>query len=153
MQNLGNGRVFMQSGLWGGYPAACGYRHNVRNTNFFELVEAREPYPFHEPDPAASELAKRVTGDRQFDLETTTLPEGMTQGDLYLCMFRGGAGLGDPLERPYEAVMADVDGDYLLPRFAESLYGVVPGDGEATERRRGQMRDERATRALPVREW
>ena len=45
MQNIGNGRVFMQSGLWGGYPAACGYRHNIRNTNFFELVERGEPYP------------------------------------------------------------------------------------------------------------
>ena len=51
MQNLGNGRVFMQSGLWGGYPAACGYRHNVRNTDFFAVVERGEPYPTHEPDP------------------------------------------------------------------------------------------------------
>src|SRR5438874_1625792 len=153
MQNLGNGRVFMQSGLWGGYPAACGYRHNVRNTNFFEMVEAGEPYPFHEPDPAASELMERVTGDRQFDLETTTLPEVMTQGDLYLCMFRGGAGLGDPLERPYDAVMADVEGEFLLPRFAESLYGVVRGDPQATEGRRQAMRAERAERAVPVREW
>ncbi len=135
MQNLGNGRVFMQSGLWGGYPAACGYRHNIRNTNFFELVERGEAYPFHEPDPAASELAERITGDRQFDLETTTLPEVMTQGDLYLSMLRGGAGLGDPLERPYDAVMSDVEGDYLLPRFAESLYGVVAGNRQATDLR------------------
>ena len=127
MQNIGNGRVFMQSGLWGGYPAACGYRHNIRNTNFFELVERGEPYPVHEPDPADSELAREITGDRQFDLETTTLPEVMTQGDLYLCMFRGAAGLGDPLERPYEAVMDDLEGEYLLPRFAESVYGVVAG--------------------------
>ena len=153
MQNLGNGRVFMQSGLWGGYPAACGYRHNIRNTNFFELVERGEAYPFHEPDPAASELAERITGDRQFDLETTTLPEVMTQGDLYLSMLRGGAGLGDPLERPYDAVMGDVEGDYLLPRFAESLYGVVAGNPQATEARREEMREERAARAVPVREW
>jgi len=98
-------------------------------------------------------VAERITGDRQFDLETTTLPEVMTQGDLYLCMFRGGAGLGDPLERPYEAVMDDLDGDYLLPRFAESLYGVVSGDPVATERRRDAMREDRAARAVPVREW
>src|SRR2546421_7405548 len=153
MQNLGNGRGFMQSGLWGGYPAACGYRHNVRDTNFFEMGEAGEAYPFHEPDPAASELMERVTGDRQFDLETTTLPEGMTQGGLYLCMFRGGGRRGGPPPPPHQGGDAGVAGDYLLPRFAESLYGVVSGDPEATVRRRAAMREERAARAVPVREW
>src|SRR5205807_2709079 len=83
----------------------------------------------------------------------TTLPEVMSQGDLYLSMLRGGAGLGDPLERPYDSVMQDVRGDFLLPRFAESLYGVVADDPQATERRRDAMRHERAERAVPVREW
>ena len=153
MQNLGNGRVFMQSGLWGGYPAACGYRHNVRNTNFFEVVERGDPYPVHEPDPADSALERDITGDRQFDLETTTLPEVMRQGDLYLCMFRGGAGLGDPLERPYESVMEDIAGDFLLERMAEPVYGVMPGDETATEELRARRREARAEGAVPVREW
>ena len=46
-----------------------------------------------------------------------------------------------------------MEGDYLLPRFAESLYGVVSGDPEATACRRAAMREERAGRAVPVREW
>jgi N-methylhydantoinase B/acetone carboxylase alpha subunit len=153
IQNIGNGRVFMASGLWGGYPAACGYRHNVRNTNFFELVERGEPYPFSEPDPGDSALAREIDGDRQFDLETTTLPEMMRQGDLYLCMFRGGHGLGDPLERPYESVMEDLEGDFLLERYAEPVYGVVPGDPVASERRRSELRDRRGESAVPVRDW
>jgi acetone carboxylase, alpha subunit len=77
----------------------------------------------------------------------------MRQGDLYLCMFRGAAGVGDPLERPYESVMADVEGDYLLPRYAQSVYGVVEGEAEATEARRAEMREERGRRAVPVRDW
>jgi N-methylhydantoinase B len=153
MQNIGNGRMFIQTGLWGGYPAATGYRHNVRNTNFFELVERREPFPTHDPDPADSALERMVKGERQFDLETTTLPEVMRQGDVYLCMFRGAAGVGDALERPYESVMADIEGEYLLPRYAESVYGVVPGDPEASETRRAEMREERGRKAVPVREW
>jgi N-methylhydantoinase B len=153
MQNIANGRCFIQAGLWGGYPAATGYRHNVRNTNFFELVERGEPYPVHDPDPDDSELERVVQGDRQLDIETTTLPELMRQGDLYLCCFRGASGLGDPLERPYESVMEDVEGDYLLERYAESVYGVVPGDPDATERRRKDMYDERGERAVPVRDW
>jgi N-methylhydantoinase B len=153
VQNIGNGKVFMQSGLWGGYPAACGYRHNVRGTNFFELVERRQPYPTHEPDPADSQLERMVTGRRQFDNRPFSLPEAMTDGDLYLCCFRGGAGLGDPLERPYDAVMDDLAGDYLLARYAEPVYGVVPGDPHATEEVRSRRREERAGRAVPVREW
>jgi hypothetical protein len=94
-----------------------------------------------------------VTGERQFDLDTTTLPEVMREGDLYLCMFRGAAGVGDPLERPHESVTADVEGDYLLPRYAESVYGVVAGDADATEARRAEMREERGRKAVPVREW
>ena len=153
MQNIANGRVFIQAGLWGGYPAATGYRHNVRGANLLELATKQQPYPFHEPDPADSALAREVTGEHLFDIEATTLPQVMSQGDLYLCCFRGAAGLGDVLERPYESVMEDVEGDYLLPRYAESVYGVVPGDASATERRRAEMRDERGRKAVPVREW
>ncbi|KKK88275.1 hypothetical protein LCGC14_2744810, partial [marine sediment metagenome] len=153
MQNIGNGFMFIQAGLWGGYPAAPGYRHNIRNTNFFELAEQRVPFPTHEPDPGNSELERMIEGDRQFDLDTATFPEVMRQGDLYLCCFRGAGGLGDPLERPHESVMADIDGDYLLERYAQPIYGVVPGDPKATESRRAEMRDERERKAVPVREW
>jgi N-methylhydantoinase B len=153
MQNIGSGRCFIQAGLWGGYPAAPGYRHNIRNTNLLELAAEQKHFPISEPDPADSALVREIKGDHQFDLETTSLPEVMREGDLYLCMFRGGAGTGDPLERPYESVMADLDGDFLLPRFAESLYGVVPGDENATVARRESMRSERGEQAVPVREW
>jgi len=153
MQNIANGRCFIQAGLWGGYPAATGYRHNVRRSDFLDVVERRDPFPVHEPDPADSELARAVKGEHLFDIETTTLPEVMREGDLYLCMFRGAAGLGDPLERPYESVMEDLDGDFLLPRYAESVYGVVPGDPAATDTRRAEMRQERGRKAIPVREW
>jgi N-methylhydantoinase B len=153
MQNIGNGRCFIQAGLWGGYPAATGYRHNVRNTNLLERASRQEPFPLHEPDPADSALAREITGDHQFDIETTTLPEVMREGDLYLCMFRGGAGTGDPLERPFESVMEDIEGEYLLERYATSVYGVVPGDEAATEARRAEARAERGRTAVPVREW
>src|SRR5207237_1731009 len=100
-----------------------------------------------------SERESKVTGSHQFDIETTTLPELMRQGDLYLCCFRGAAGLGDPIERPYESVMEDLDGDFLLPRYAESVYGVVPGDADATKSRREEIRNGRAAGAVAVREW
>jgi acetone carboxylase gamma subunit len=73
-----------------------------------------------------------------------TMLSPFANGDLYLSVMKGGAGLGDPLLRPLEAVQRDIDEGHLLPRFAESVYGV--SDREAFRRRRLE-------RALPVREW
>jgi hypothetical protein len=153
MQNIGNGYCFIQAGLWGGYPAATGYRHNVRGSDLLDLVGNGVRYPLSEPDPADSGLQAAVKGSHDFDIEATTLPEVMSHGDLYLCMFRGGAGLGDPLERPYESVMADIEGGFLLGRYAQSIYGVVAGDPGATEAKRAEHRAERARQAVPVRNW
>ncbi len=118
MQNIGHGRVFIQGGLWGGYPGATGYRHNVRGADLLAKAARGEPFPLHEPDPADSALVREIAGEHLFDIETTTLPEVYTEGDLYLCMFRGATGVGDPLERPYESVMEDIEGEFLLPRYA-----------------------------------
>jgi acetone carboxylase, alpha subunit len=49
--------------------------------------------------------------------------------------------------------MEDIMGDFLLERFADPVYGVVPGDQQATEARRAEKREERGAKAVPVREW
>ncbi|MCD6726059.1 MAG: hydantoinase B/oxoprolinase family protein [Solirubrobacteraceae bacterium] len=156
-QNLGNGPVFIQAGLWGGYPGATGYRHNVRDTNMKELFGERLAYPVFDGDPESSEMERLVTGRRDFDQRTLTLPETMKEGDLYLSVYRGAAGLGDPLERELADVQADIDGNYLLPRLASSVYGAVVRDGvvdvEASLALRERMRRERAEKSVPVAEW
>lgn len=162
MQNINNGRLHCHSGLWGGYPGSAGYRHNVRDTNMLELIAAGQPYPTHDGNPEESNVERMVTGRRDFDQNCVTLPEVMQQGDVYVCVFNGGAGLGDPLERRPEHVEADLNGDFLLPRLAESVYaasasrderGVWHVDAEVTERRRSEAREARRTKAVPVREW
>jgi N-methylhydantoinase B/acetone carboxylase alpha subunit len=157
-QNIGNSKMTMQSGLWGGYPGATGYRHNVRDTNFFELVGGLLPYPVRDGNPEASQIAGTVSGDADFDQRTLTMPDQMRDGDLYLSPMRGGAGVGDPLEREPAAVAADVSGGYLIERLAKSVYGVVIGsDGDAdlaeTERLRGQIREERRAASDPFASW
>ncbi len=156
-QNIGNARVTMQSGLWGGYPGATSYRHNVRESSIFELVGGRLPYPVADGNPEESQIAALVEGRADFDQRTLTMPEAMRQGDLYLSPMRGGAGIGDPLEREPLAVVDDVAGGYLIARLAESVYGVVIRDGtldeQATAERRAQLRRERERRSVPVAEW
>jgi len=51
----------------------------------------------------------------------------------------GGGGNGDPLERPVEAVAADVAAGLVTPAHARAAYGVVMADGAV---------DPAATRAL-----
>jgi len=156
-QNLGNGPVFIQAGLWGGYPGATGYRHNVRDTNMEALIAARDDYPVFDGDPEDSEMERLVTGRRDFDQRTLTLPEEMREGDLYLSCYRGGSGLGDPLERDLADVQADLDGNYLLPRLAATIYGAAIEDGSvavaASERLRERMRERRAETSLPAATW
>jgi N-methylhydantoinase B len=68
----------------------------------------------------------------------------------------GGGGYGDPLEREPEAVLSDVLERWVTPAAAGSVYGVVLApdggaaagftlDRPATERRRAELREARAT--------
>ncbi|HTX10572.1 MAG TPA: hydantoinase B/oxoprolinase family protein [Solirubrobacteraceae bacterium] len=162
MQNIDHGKVFINSGLWGGYPGGAGYRHNVRDTNMLELIERGLPYPTHDGNPEESNVERMVTGRREFDQRTITLPEAMRHGDLYVCVYHGAHGLGDPIERPPASVQDDLNGGFLIPRLAESVYrcaissderGEWTVDPEQTAARREQFRSERGHTAVPVREW
>ncbi len=64
----------------------------------------------------------------------------------------GSAGYGDPLDRPVDRVVDDVDHGWISKQMARDSYGVVFEDGEldsqATERRRAEIRDERLDEAV-----
>jgi N-methylhydantoinase B len=157
LQNLGTTRVFSAQGLFGGYPGSAAYIHNIKGADLLERARNGEAYPVCDGDwdhPALLE----IEGERTFKQDNFTTLEPFAEGDLYLSVMKGAPGLGDPLLRPPEAVAADVREDHLLPRFADSVYGVtLDEDGEAEtaacEARRVEMRRERLERAVPVREW
>ena len=71
MQNIGNGRMFIQTGLWGGYPAATGYRHNIRDTNFFDVVGA--PRALSDPRAGPGRLGAGAD-DRRASASSTSRP-------------------------------------------------------------------------------
>ncbi len=143
LQNLGTTRLFTSQGLFGGYPGSCAYLHNIRDNNLRELAEAGEAYPV--ADGPFSELAlKAIEGTRELKLDNWTLLEPFESGDLYHSVMKGAAGLGDPLERPAEAVERDIAEGHIEAQFAEAVYAVANRDA---------ARARRLERAVPTSEW
>jgi acetone carboxylase, alpha subunit len=142
LQNLGSTRI-LASGLFGGYPGSASYVHNIKGADLIERAQRGEAYPLADgsfDDPALME----IQGERTYKQDNFTTLEPFAEGDLYLSVMKGGPGLGDPLLRPVDQVERDVEEGHLLPRFAESIYGV--SDRDAYRRRRLE-------RGRPARDW
>ncbi len=161
---MGNGYISSDCGLMGGYPAAAGYRFEAHKTDLKERIARKLPIPTGgdtDPDyPQYEQLfeAKEVIRDKQA-ITTETIFENY---DLYLNYLRGGPGFGDPLERKPKAIEDDLNGGYLLPRYAEKVYGAVfhqdekghyTVDEKATEKRRRKIRKERLKRGMATKQW
>lgn len=161
-----DGYMFSDSGMFGGYPSATGYTLQAHDTDLKERFENQEPIPEGDRDPESGHFESNIEGDvvrRDRGLNTA---EEFDEYDLYLNNINGGPGYGEPLERRPEEVAEDVNGDYLLPRYAEKVYGVVletetTDDGtdryvvdeEATTECRAEIRKERKEKAQPVDDW
>jgi N-methylhydantoinase B/oxoprolinase/acetone carboxylase alpha subunit/acetone carboxylase gamma subunit len=142
LQNLGSTRI-LASGIFGGYPGSASYVHNIKGADLLERARRGEAYPLCDgsfDDPALME----IQGERTYKQDNFTTLEPFAEGDLYLSVMKGGPGLGDPLLRPVEQVERDVEEGHLLPRFAESIYGVSDRDS---------FRRRRLERGRPAREW
>lgn len=161
---MGNGYMVSDCGLMGGYPAAAGYRFEAHGTDLKERFEKRLPFPQGgDPDPDDPSYEKNLKARViKRDKQAITTEAIFENYDLYVNYLRGGPGFGDPLERRPELIEADLNGGYLLPRFAEKVYGAVftrdekgtyHVDAAKTEERRRQIRQERLRRGRPVKEW
>ena len=87
----------------------------------------------------------------------------LAPGDVLSIRTPGGGGHGNPLERPAEQVLADVEAGLVTPAHAREAYGVVVTDGAIDEaattalarsagraRRRRRARSTSARRATPT---
>ena len=139
LQNIGTGRVLASGGLFGGYPGPTAYIHNIHGADLIDRARRGEAYPVADGDFESPALMEIQGSAREYKNDGMTLLSPFANGDLYLSVMKGGAGLGDPLLRPVEAVERDVREGHLLARFAESVYGV--SDRDAYRRRRLSARD------------
>jgi N-methylhydantoinase B len=124
-------------GLAGGYPASTNSLSIKRQTNLGTLFsDGRMPADVSELNSTAVEIPPPFTYT------------ALSKGDVFACLGGGGGGYGDPLERPPERVMTDVQHGLVSRDEAGSVYGVVVGaagghDPAATEHRRTKIRQSR----------
>ena len=161
---MGNGHISSDWGLMGGYPAASGYRFEAHDTRLKEIIAEGGAIPHGGDTDPEHPVWEAMLPDARIkrDKQAITTEAMFKDYDLYLNYMRGGPGFGDPLDREPQKVVDDVNGGYLLPRFAESVYGVVlaaAGDGlqgvdqAATTALRKRIRKQRLEESVPTQDW
>jgi N-methylhydantoinase B len=135
----GKGPRFPQSeGLCGGYPGSV---------NDYVWVQA--PKEGHNTDRFAQTLAA-IPGEGE-SISWGVFP--LMGDDALYVRWNGGGGIGDPLDRPADKVIADVGTGHISKAAAAEVYGVVESAGtvdvSATEANRGAMRRARLAGTQP----
>jgi len=151
--------------LMGGYPSATGYRFEAHKTDLEARIRDGMSLPLgadRNPQNTQYERHISATAEVKRDKQCTTTEAIFENHDLYLNYLRGGPGFGDPIDRDCASVEKDLNSHFVLPEFAEKVYGVVISKEEddvwvvdvaKTAERRKKIRKERIARALPTRDW
>ena len=165
MYFMGNGYMNSDWGLMGGYPSATGYRFEAHKTDLEARIRNNESLPLgadRNPEDKGYEHHISATAKVKRDQQCTTTEAIFENHDLYLNYMRGGPGFGDPLDRDCASVETDINNRFVLPEYAEKVYGVVISQGSdqvwsvdvaRTATRRKAIRKERIARAIPTRDW
>lgn len=161
----GNGYMNSDWGLMGGYPSATGYRFEAHKTDLEARIRDGLSLPLgadRNPENTQYERHVSATAEIKRDKQATTTEAIFENHDLYLNYLRGGPGFGDPLDRDCASVENDLNNNFVLPEFAEKVYGVVLSQDKdrawkvnlvKTATRRKEIRKERIAKAVPTREW
>jgi acetone carboxylase alpha subunit len=165
MYFMGNGYMNSDWGLMGGYPSATGYRFEAHKTDLEARIKEGLSLPLgadRNPEDTEYERHISATAKVKRDQQCTTTEAIFENHDLYLNYMRGGPGFGDPLDRDCASVENDLNNRFVLPEYAEKVYGVVIAQDKdevwkvnvaKTAARRKAVRKERIARAVPTREW
>jgi N-methylhydantoinase B len=129
----GKGTKFPQSeGLGGGYPGGVN-----------DYVWVHAPQEMHNVDRFAPSL-DTIPGESE-PISWGVFP--LMGNDALYVRWNGGGGIGDPLDRPAEKVIADIGAGLISEKAATDVYGIVRKDGaldqSATQAKRAALRDAR----------
>jgi N-methylhydantoinase B/acetone carboxylase alpha subunit len=165
VQNLNMGKVFVITGLYGGYPGSSSYALLARGVKFDEIVANKLPYPLGDY-PSSPEFEKYLSGKVKYIERldyTFHFPRPLDEGDLYYFKQNGGPGYGDPLDRPLELCEKDLNDLVYTSDVMEKVYGVIAHydektglwkvDRERSEKLRAELKRKRLEKAIDFTEF
>lgn len=123
-------------GVAGGHPSNAVRYEMIRDSDVREWLD-RDAIPAEKDD---------IDGDVEVMPPKYQTQQGLD--DVYYCLWQGGGGFGDPIDREPEAVAEDVRDGYVSAEQARETYGVVLDENDVvdeggTAARREAIRDER----------
>jgi acetone carboxylase alpha subunit len=144
-------------GVMGGYGCRTYPLAKIKGVNVFDYMDK-------DPDKWAFDFETLMNEQPFPRARYSTHHMGMgfelaDEGELYMICQGSGGGYGDVLERDPEAVMADLEADYISHPTAREIYFVVYDeetlavDADATKAARDAERDARKQRGVPYAEF
>lgn len=125
-------------GASGGYPSPASHYLVCKKTDLLDKFKQRQ---------VPTNISELEAGE-SFYLRSKSNGTPLVNGDVMEMRVVGGGGYGDPLDRPAERIVRDINAGYVSAAIASSVYGVVltaAGDLDeaATQQRRNEIIAER----------
>lgn len=144
-------------GVMGGYGCCTYPLAKIKGVNVFDYMDK-------DPDTWSFDFETLMNEQPFPGARYSTHHMGMgfelaDEGELYMICQGSGGGYGDVLERDPEAVMSDLEVDYISQRTAREIYFVVYDeqtlavDADATKAARAAEREARKQRGVPYAEF
>jgi len=160
-----NDKVYMDTGIFGGYPGINQFSKLLIKANTMEMIEQKKPLVHGITFPEKDEMRENVTGKLLVETCTSRIFQGVAKtGDLLQVVYGGNAGgFGDPIKRDPKLTKKDLDLGLLTLERCRSIYCIEAKyndkaeewviDEKMTSALRENRRKERLAKGVPVKEW
>ncbi|MFC2007189.1 hydantoinase B/oxoprolinase family protein, partial [Chloroflexota bacterium] len=158
-------KIYMDTGMFGGYPGVNQFARMLINCNTPELIEQRKPLAHGISFPEKDDLTDNISGKLLVETGSSRFFKGVAKAGDFLQVAYGGnaGGFGDPIKRDPVLTKNDLETGLLSPERCRSIYGIEANYDESTEEwvideqktaeLRENRRKERLTKGVPVKEW
>jgi len=153
-------RILPNIGLFGGYPGGKRNTFMIRYHNFQDMIEKRIPLVHRIGDPREFRNQEHA---EVFYFDHMPPAVEVQENDMLIVDNGSAGGLGDPIEREPSLQKADLDNGLTNQDISRNVYCVAADydeqsrewriDEGETRKLRDAKRQERLSRAVPVREW
>jgi acetone carboxylase alpha subunit len=124
---MGNGYMNSDWGMMGGYPSATGYRFEAHNTGLKERIAIGDSCRWAATSIRRARLrAPPGRGGRGQARQAVHDHRGLLRQPRPLPQLPARRpGFGDPIDRDVKAIENDLNQKFLLPEYAQKVYGAV----------------------------